>query len=259
MDERLSAFVHVPLYYGTKIPTVRWKSMVERVEALERMMFPAEVKRNVAIIVRNGLTVLDFDDGRLYEEWAEVNPSLACTMTVKSGRGFHAYFYVEDGTFPVMGPVGVDVKVSGLMVVPPSLHASGVRYEFVNDSSILYVPDMEGLGVEWTVRENGGMTVASGSMELSPIERCVEKISLLQEMEKLTQLSRRGDGWIGKCPFHDDNRPSLRVWEDHFFCFAEGCWAHRRRDVVDLVARQNGCGIRDAIDIILGGMNNGQN
>ena len=34
------------------------------------------------------------------------------------------------------------------------------------------------------------------------------------------------------CPFHDDHNPSLRLYDDHYYCF--GCHAHG--DAVDLAA-----------------------
>ena len=35
-----------------------------------------------------------------------------------------------------------------------------------------------------------------------------------------------------RCPFHEDHTPSMKLYEDHFFCF--GCGKHG--DVIDLVA-----------------------
>ena len=40
-----------------------------------------------------------------------------------------------------------------------------------------------------------------------------------------------------RCPFHEDHIPSLRLYDDHFYCF--GCHAHG--DAVDLVVRLTGC------------------
>ena len=43
-------------------------------------------------------------------------------------------------------------------------------------------------------------------------------------------VSRNG---MTLCPFHDDRHPSLRLYDDHFYCFA--CAAHG--DVIDLAAK----------------------
>ena len=39
-------------------------------------------------------------------------------------------------------------------------------------------------------------------------------------------------GDMARCPFHDDRTPSMKLYEDHFFCF--GCGKHG--DVINLVA-----------------------
>ena len=43
-------------------------------------------------------------------------------------------------------------------------------------------------------------------------------------------VSRNG---MTLCPFHDDHHPSMRLYDDHFYCFA--CAAHG--DVIDLTAK----------------------
>lgn len=45
------------------------------------------------------------------------------------------------------------------------------------------------------------------------------------------------------CPFHDDHHPSLRLYDDHFYCFA--CAAHG--DVIDLTAKLLGVSAPEAI------------
>ena len=45
------------------------------------------------------------------------------------------------------------------------------------------------------------------------------------------------------CPFHDDRHPSLRLYDDHFFCFA--CAVHG--DVIDLTAKLLGVPVSEAI------------
>ena len=37
---------------------------------------------------------------------------------------------------------------------------------------------------------------------------------------------------MARCPFHDDHAPSMKLYEDHFYCF--GCGKHG--DVIDLTA-----------------------
>ena len=53
-------------------------------------------------------------------------------------------------------------------------------------------------------------------------------------------VSRNG---MACCPFHDDHHPSLRLYDDHFYCFA--CAAHG--DVIDLTAELLGVPAPEAI------------
>ena len=74
------------------------------------------------------------------EHWQELRDELGLglieTLTVRTGGGgWHYYFLPPNGDLKVpsnLGP-GVDLKASGAYVVgPPSLHASGRRYAWVN-------------------------------------------------------------------------------------------------------------------------------
>ena len=52
-----------------------------------------------------------------------------------------------------------------------------------------------------------------------------------------------GRNGMARCPFHDDHHPSLRLYDDHFYCFA--CAAHG--DVIDLTAKLLGVSVPEAI------------
>jgi len=52
-----------------------------------------------------------------------------------------------------------------------------------------------------------------------------------------------GRNGMARCPFHDDHHPSLRLYDDHFYCFA--CAAHG--DVIDLTAKLLGIPVPEAI------------
>ena len=54
------------------------------------------------------------------------------------------------------------------------------------------------------------------------------------------KISRNG---MTRCPFHDDHHPSLRLYDDHFYCFS--CTAHG--DVIDLTAKLLGIPVPEAI------------
>ena len=45
------------------------------------------------------------------------------------------------------------------------------------------------------------------------------------------------------CPYHDDRHPSMKLYDDHFYCFA--CGAHG--DVIDLTAKLLGLNFTEAV------------
>ena len=45
------------------------------------------------------------------------------------------------------------------------------------------------------------------------------------------------------CPFHNDTHPSMKLYDDHFYCFA--CGAHG--DVIDLTARLLGLNFKETV------------
>lgn len=73
--------------------------------------------------------------------------------------------------------------------------------------------------------------------------RLKSKHNLIEAMEQLTDLRQVGGDYLGLCPFHDENSPSMRVNERRFRCF--GCGANG--DIVDLTMRTQGVRFVDAI------------
>ena len=54
------------------------------------------------------------------------------------------------------------------------------------------------------------------------------------------KISRSG---MAKCLFHNDTNPSMKLYDDHFYCFA--CGAHG--DVIDLTAKLLGLDFKEAV------------
>lgn len=78
------------------------------------------------------LVVRDFDDADAYHAWKRDNGDLAASQpTVQTGRGFHVYGVAEGvRSRPVEHG---EIRSNGNYVVaPPSLHASGSRYRWIN-------------------------------------------------------------------------------------------------------------------------------
>ncbi|MCC6387461.1 MAG: toprim domain-containing protein [Dehalococcoidia bacterium] len=76
--------------------------------------------------------------------------------------------------------------------------------------------------------------------ERNPIERVVAAHGI--------KLQQRGERFVGCCPFHEEEHPSLVVYPatKSFFCF--GCRA--AGDVIDFLRRKEGIGFREALDLL---------
>lgn len=47
---------------------------------------------------------------------------------------------------------------------------------------------------------------------------------------------------MARCPFHPDRHPSMKLYDDHFYCFS----CHAAGDVIDLTAKLFGCSSYEA-------------
>ena len=59
---------------------------------------------------------------------------------------------------------------------------------------------------------------------------------------KMYGLSVQRNG-MALCPFHNDTHPSMKLYDDHFYCFA--CGAHG--DVIDLTAKLLGLNFKETV------------
>lgn len=92
----------------------------------------------------SGIFVVDID-GPAGEASLENFPALPETLSSSTGRGRHLFFrypirkvYTRAGKFAP----GLDIRGDGgYVVAPPSMHYSGVAYQFMNDAAIAEAPD----------------------------------------------------------------------------------------------------------------------
>lgn len=83
-------------------------------------------------------------------------------------------------------------------------------------------------------------------------ERLRREVSIVDLFHRwgLTELRElRGGKWVGRCPFHADDSPSLYVYtadptDQHWHCF--GCQQHG--DAIDLAMRHTGQSFRDCCE-----------
>jgi hypothetical protein len=127
-------FVPIPIKPGSKKPLVEWREFQTRrpSESEVRAWFTQWPDANIAIVTGSvsGIIALDLEAGADLGE----RPIPPTPMQLTGGGGKH-YLFRHPG-FPVPNAVRILDKVDvrgdgGYIVVPPSLHPSGRRYEWV--------------------------------------------------------------------------------------------------------------------------------
>lgn len=119
-----------------KKPTAKWKDFgSERAsESAVRKWFAKPGVTGIGVIfgaVSGGLASRDFDSEDAYHRWAQDHAKLAMVLpTVKTSRGFHVYFRAEDERFEDCGDGEYRGDKGHYSVLPPSIHPSGVLYEW---------------------------------------------------------------------------------------------------------------------------------
>jgi len=147
----------IPLKFKDKVPVIPWeKYQHERatIEVIEQWF--KEGWKNIGIVcgkVSGNLIVIDFDDEELFSKFiseisnSELVDKFRNTWIVKTGKGYHFYFRVDEDLTSTRRFDGVEIRGEGAQVVaPPSLHPSGKIYEFVKDPKqhdILYLTSDE--------------------------------------------------------------------------------------------------------------------
>jgi len=149
----------IPIKYRDKKPLVSWKEYQKRrpndIEV--KAWFKGKDNVNIAIIcgkVSRNLMVIDFDSDEIFNKVLvelddDLREAFTNTWVVKTGRGYHVYFRYpvkknsDDIAFThksvKFGNLGVDIQRDGRYVLaPPSLHPSGVPYQFVKRPDKIY-------------------------------------------------------------------------------------------------------------------------
>jgi len=102
---------------------------------LEKWFGPKASYSNISAITgpaSGGLTVLDFDSTDVYERWQRNNPELSSTLPKsRSSRGYHVFLRSSLSKDDTTSYAEVHIKAGGLVSLPPSMHKSDVRYEWI--------------------------------------------------------------------------------------------------------------------------------
>lgn len=261
----------IPIAYRMKRPDfgalkttngkAKWESYQERLPTRNEIntWFRTNL-RNIAIVTGwQNLVIIDFDDSALYGVWRgwakHTRPEIINTHAVKTTRGIHLYYYMENPPEASLKWPGIDVKASGgYCLIPPSIHPSGARYTTIQgNTTILTVNSLESVLPSELInrvperpqicqvpQDSPFRVKANGK---SPSERIKRNVQILDFFSEY-----RGNGrWRSAiCPFHNDNRESFWIDTQLNRCGCHAC-INGSMDVIEFYARLNEIDCKRAI------------
>jgi hypothetical protein len=131
----------IPLKARSKEPVIKWSEFETRKtteEELKQWFSKEDV--NVGIVcgsVSGNLIVLDFESLEAFKRFLGKTPEelAVSTIVVKTARGYHLYVKTDKPISSFKIPeLQLDVKgEGGYVVAPPSIHPTGVKYEFLGN------------------------------------------------------------------------------------------------------------------------------
>lgn len=174
----------------------------------------------------SGLVVLDVDPRNGGDDELSAlehrHGALPPTPEVQTGGG-GMHFYFAHPEVPVATTIigrGVDLKADGgLVVVPPSLHVSGQRYQWEPGADPYALPLAE--LPPWLHPTASDRPLARSGAP-APLRSTAERQEFADLWRTLGIDILPGDRYY-RCPFHDDHHPSLHVDAEgcRWYCF--GC------------------------------------
>jgi len=80
------------------------------------------------------------------------------------------------------------------------------------------------------------------------IEKIRTEVSLIEIVQDLVQLKRRGSNWVGLCPFHSENSPSFSVQEENNFYHCFGCG--ESGNAISFIMKTQGLSFPEAVETL---------
>lgn len=144
--------VFSPSTGNPKIPALdRWIAYTKRLSTnAEHSLWwkYSDVENNIGVVtgsISGNLLVVDIDDAETYNVLQKTHQRFSDTLICKTGKGYHLYYFLNDDvvhrtiTFQFNDKTHHMKCEGGFVVAPPSIHASGNRYEFIEMRSPSYV------------------------------------------------------------------------------------------------------------------------
>jgi hypothetical protein len=223
-----------------------------------RYWWGGEDPYNLAVMCRQDMFCLDFDDLDLFRLWWRKLPARYKSYLERSRKGIHVFYncLIPGGLGLVPG-----VEVKRVVVVSPS-SVWGVTYE-IPDPSMRIIPVLEWQDLIFPlllskkepekdrapVPSKGHVkSVRIGSDLISQIKQAFPVLDLASSLTKLNPTSNNGRFYMGLCPLHEDHHPSFWVdtLQNRWGCF--GCRTYG--DVINLYSQVKKIPLDQAIKVL---------
>jgi hypothetical protein len=281
---REKGYAVIPIHYQSKKAKVAWENYQKELPDTElvKSWFGSSLTNIGLVMGWNGLVVIDFDNLEAHTKWmiwCGRKGSIALEVAlnsyqVQTARGMHVYIRLPFSVHTTKLP-GIDIKGSGYVLVPPSLHPSGVAYQERNPSAPIIMiealsdilpAELLTINTEYTggvvnpvpFQANSEDPWQSAEQVLDPKKDLVNQVRARYQIEQFFPQAVHSGGngrWMmAKCPFHDDHDPSFWIDVSRQIC---GCYSGctpKPLDVINLFGRLHGLTNRDAILAMMKGL-----
>lgn len=246
-------FYLLPAQVGKKYLFQGWGEYKRKITDIENAIGFFDSRQslsNVAVLVNDGLCVLDFDDAELYENWANTRPEISRTYTERTPRGGAHVFLRASAPAGLVLVAGVELK--RICLVAPSV-VEGKPYTRGEGEIIGADPER----VFFSLSKPGTRTVRLLNLEkrypapvpasdmIGKIKSHWSTVQVFQTYRPDITLKKSGDVYSALCPFHKDHRPSLFINSVTGFWKCHACGASG--DVINAYARFQNIPNREAI------------
>jgi len=134
----------IPIDQKAKIPLVRWRPYQDTLPTKSevRQWWAQWSKARIGMVTGHlsGMLVIDCDSGEAILRFRQAYPEAEATLQASTGRGRHFFFVWEEGIKTGVGTLGTDIDVrsrGAFVVLPPSSHVNGNRYQWLNNNEPL--------------------------------------------------------------------------------------------------------------------------
>ena len=218
--------ITIPIFYRSKRPALpSWQPYKATLPTNKEIESWYKTVSNIAVVCgHNNLVILDFDNPAAHDLWLETYGQMGCadTYAIRTGRGYHYYYYMEEVPPHTMKWQGGEVKSSGYCLTFPSTHPTGRKYiEVTPGQPIMNVKSIYDVLPE-SVFSTAPTRLRSElpSTPFNPWQpqpqangRCDDINERVSILHLLPDAKPSSNGWyVVKCPLHNDRKAS--AWID---------------------------------------------